>query len=228
MADRAPDSSPWTRHVVYKTEHLRTTWTFRLSVVALLTLVLWLTRDAWIVAIDRSLACDRSTTRSEAIVVDNFTVEYLLFERATKLRRAGAADRVVVPVSTAPDSDQPEPVTTAVVKLMANLAGVGDIEIVPIREVEPISLNAARDLLRFVQRQGIRSVILVSPHIRSRRSMLIYQDILGGAGIAVRCEPVKGRQARWTDTWHGIENVVEQWLKLQYYRVIVLPFRHRG
>jgi hypothetical protein len=28
----------------------------------------------------------------------------------------------------------------------------------------------------------------------------------------------------WTQTWHGIQDVVEQWLKLQYYRLWVLPF----
>ena len=29
----------------------------------------------------------------------------------------------------------------------------------------------------------------------------------------------------WTESWHGIQEVVEQWLKLQYYRLYVLPFR---
>jgi len=27
----------------------------------------------------------------------------------------------------------------------------------------------------------------------------------------------------WTREWHGIQSVVEEWLKLQYYRLYVLP-----
>jgi hypothetical protein len=29
----------------------------------------------------------------------------------------------------------------------------------------------------------------------------------------------------WTQTWHGIQGVTEQWLKLQYYRFYVLWHR---
>jgi hypothetical protein len=29
----------------------------------------------------------------------------------------------------------------------------------------------------------------------------------------------------WTQSWHGVQNVVEQWFKLQCYRWYVLPFR---
>jgi hypothetical protein len=28
----------------------------------------------------------------------------------------------------------------------------------------------------------------------------------------------------WWDTWHGVQNVAEQWSKLQYYRLYVMPF----
>jgi hypothetical protein len=31
----------------------------------------------------------------------------------------------------------------------------------------------------------------------------------------------------WTGSLHGIQNVAEQWLKLQYYRFYVLPFLQR-
>jgi hypothetical protein len=28
----------------------------------------------------------------------------------------------------------------------------------------------------------------------------------------------------WADTWHGVQGVTEQFIKLQYYRFYVLPF----
>jgi hypothetical protein len=88
-------------------------------------------------------------------------------------------------------------------------------------------LNAARDLLGFLEREGIRSVIVVTPLFRSRRSALVYDAVFGPAGIAVRCEPVESARGvdEWDDTWHGIQGVAEQWLKLQYYRLWVMPFR---
>jgi hypothetical protein len=86
-------------------------------------------------------------------------------------------------------------------------------------------LNAVRDMQRFLEREHIRSLIVVMPLFRSRRSALVYAAILGRAGIAVRCEPVQGPVGvdNWTRSWHGIQDVLEQWLKLQYYRLYVLP-----
>jgi len=81
-------------------------------------------------------------------------------------------------------------------------------------------------VLRFMERERIRSVIVVSPIFRSRRSALVYGATLGRAGISIRCEPVQGTRGMdtWAWSWHGVQNVVEQWLKLQYYRLYVLPF----
>ena len=114
-----------------------------------------------------------------------------------------------------------------IAQVMARISRVGEIEIIPTREVEPITLNAARDVQRFLEREHIRSVIVVTPLFRSRRSALVYAATLGRAGITVRCEPVQGSRGvnNWSRSWHGIQDVVEQWLKLRYYRLYVLPFR---
>jgi hypothetical protein len=220
-------SRHWTRHFVYRTEHVRTTWKFRVGAIALLVVLVWLTRGLWSTAIASSLVCDANTAPSDAILIENFDPDYLLFERATQLRRAGLAARVLVPISTGSDTSKPNAVALGTAELMANIARLGPFEIVPIRVVEPISLNAARDLLHFIERQRIRSVLVVSPLFRSRRSALVYGATLGRAGITVRCEPVWGRRGleTWTESWHGVQDLVEQWLKLQYYRLYVLPFR---
>ena len=217
----------WRRHFFYRTEHVRTTWKFRFGLVSLVILLTWATSGWWTAAIARSLICDRSVAPSDAILIENFDPEYLLFERARQLRNAGLAPRVLVPVVTGDASGEANPVARSIADTMATLSRVGPVEIIPVRQVEPISLNAARDVLRFSQQQGIRSVIVVSPLFRSRRSELVYRATLGKAGVTVRCDVVEGtRDARtWTDTWHGIQNVAEQWMKLQYYRLYVLPFR---
>ena len=71
-------------------------------------------------------------------------------------------------------------------------------------------------------------MIIVTPIFRSRRSALVYDAILRGTGIAVHCQPVQGSRGvtNWTRSWHGIQEVAEQWLKLHgIHRFSVLPFR---
>ena len=72
-------------------------------------------------------------------------------------------------------------------EVMARISRIVPTELIPIREVEPISLNAAR---------------VSAPVVEVSRGM-----------------------NSWNHSWHGIQDVAEQWLILQYYRLFVLPFR---
>jgi len=225
---REPHHAPrWTRHFVRRSEVLRTTWKFRIGLAAFVLIAMWATRGWWTVAVARSLVCDANGAPSDAILVENFDPDYGVFERATELRRAGFAARVLVPIPIDPDTSDANVVALGIAELMARMASMGAMDVVLTRVIEPISLNAGRDVRRFIERERIRSVIVVSPLFRSRRSALVYEATLGRGGIAVRCEPVGATQGvnTWTGSWHGVEDVAEQWLKLQYYRLYVLPFR---
>jgi hypothetical protein len=226
MLQPSPGSG-WARHLVYRAEHTKTTWKLRLGLLTLVLAVFWLTSGWWTVAIARSLVCDANPAPSDAIIIENFDPDYLLFERATQLRRAGIAARVLVPVWMDPGTQTPNDVTLGIVQVMARISRIGTIEVVPTSNVEPITLSTARDVQRFLERERIRSVIVVTPLFRSRRSALVYGATLGRAGIAVRFQPVQESRGvnTWIRSWHGIEEVVQQWLKLQYYRLYVLPFR---
>src|SRR5262249_10758032 len=67
----------------------------------------------------------------------------------------------------------------------------------------------------------------VSPAFRSRRSSLVYSEVLEPAGIKVYCLPVFGvhNVKNWTDTWHGRQDVALQFIKLQYYRFDIFGLR---
>jgi hypothetical protein len=216
----------WKRHFVYRAECTRTTWTLRLGLLAVTFLGLWLSGSWWTVRVGRSLVCTPELTRSDAILIENFDPDYWLFDRARTLRAKGLAPVVLVPIRR-DKSGALNAVSQGVAELMARISGVGDVEFVPIREVEPISLNAARDVRQHLVERGVRSLIVVTPLFRSRRSELVYRTTLTPLGIKVHCEPVGGEVTpeTWTDTWHGIQRVAEQWLKLQYYRLDVLPFQ---
>ena len=225
---REPSDAPrWTRHFAYRTGHIRTTWKFRFGFVALVVLGVWLTHGWWAVAVARGLVCDENAVLSDAILVENFDSNYLVFERAANLRQAGLAGRVLIPVLADRRTSEPNDVEVGTAHVMARIARLGPVDFIPIQVVEPISFNAARDVLRFIEHEHIRSVIIVSPLFRSQRSALVYTATLGQAGVAVTCAPAghMDRVDTWTQSWHGIENVLEQGIKLLYYRMYVLPFR---
>jgi hypothetical protein len=214
----------WSRHFVYKKESLKSTWKFKLELVAGLSLLVFLTRAAWIPGIASSLICAEHIRTADAILVENLDVEYLPFERAAALQQDGFSSRILIPVFAPPESSGSS-VAEGIVEVMTRIARLKDWQTIPIREIEPISLNAASQIRAFLIKAQIRSVMLVAPSLRSRRSSLIYDTVLTPAGISVSCVPVAGliTAQTWIRTWHGIQDVALQFLKLQYYRFWVLP-----
>ena len=145
-------------------------------------------------------------------------LNYLVFERAAELRRDGIAARAIV--LTQADRNNPKSlnmVSEGIVGVMARVARLQDFEMVPMVEVEPITLNAARQLRDYALQNRIKSVMVVAPAFRSRRSVLIYQSVLAPSGVTLTCVPVFGLTTAksWSKSWHGIQGVAEQFLKLQ-------------
>ena len=191
-----------------------------------------LTSRYWTAQISRSLICVEDVAPSDAMLIENFDVNYLLFERAETLEKAGVARVALVPVEVSSEPNVANPVSQGIAEVMARQARLRTWRTIPIELMEPISLNAALQIRSRLTAEGIKSVIVVAPGFRSRRSFLVYRTVFGGAGLAVHCVPVFGRLGpeHWTQTWHGIQEVVEEFMKLQYYRFYVLPFRvsHAG
>jgi hypothetical protein len=215
---------PWSRHFFYRKESIRTTWKCRLALLLLIMLLVSVTRGFWMLKIGQSLVCAEEIRPSDVILVENLDPDYLVFERAAALHKMGLAARVLVPTAASRDPEIANPVSQGIAELMARVARLQNAEILPIRIFEPISLNAAYQIRDFLTKEHLRSVIVVTNGFRSKRSLLVYHAVLDPAGIKVGCMPVFGQKTlkNWTETWHGIEGVTEQFLKLQYYRFYVL------
>ena len=171
--------------------------------------------------------CREEVGPSDAILVENFDHDYLVFEGAAMLQQAGLSPRVIVPVDTSPrDSREASVVDRGIAELMARIAGLRNPEMLPVRDQsEPITYNSAHDIRDFLTAERLRSIIVVAPAFRSRRSALVYRAVLAPASIKVFCMPVFGQHTvqNWPATWHGIQDVALQFIKLQYYRFDVLP-----
>jgi hypothetical protein len=224
------DSRGWTRYFFSRRQAIKTTWTLRLGVVVIGALLVVLTRPWWVPAVGRSLICEGQRGQAQVILIENFDPNYLLFEHVATMRSQGASGRVVVPVQAAPDPGEPNLVSAEIVKVMARVAQIPTPEVIPIREIEPMALTAARQVRDVLQKEQVSSVVVVTDAFRSRRSSLVYQSVFGQAGIATGCVPVFGTQTvdNWADTWHGVQRVGEEFLKLQYYRWYVFPFLSHG
>lgn len=216
----------WRRHCFYTTQTVRTTWKLRAAIVIAVGLTAVLTRGVWATGVGGSLACAGELAPSDMILVENFDPNYLVFERAAALQKAGFAPRAVVPIQAYQRPGNPNPVASGIAELMATHARMANWVMVPIGEREPISLNAAAQISRHLAREHVRSVIVVAPGFRSRRSALVYNAVLADLGIRVQCAPVfrPSMPDGWMDTWHGVQEVTQEFLKLQYYRFYVLPF----
>jgi len=202
--------------------------TSKLALVALvLVAIAVLTSSLWTAKIARSLVCAESAGRADAMLVENFDPSYVLFERAAALEKAGVARTTFVPVEASADPKIANPVSVGVAELMARQARLRTWQAIIIMAREPISLNAALQIRDRLAAERIRSVAVVTRAFRSRRSVLVYQATFVPAGIAVSCVPVVGTVSpeTWTRTWHGIQEVTTEFIKLQYYRFYILPFR---
>jgi hypothetical protein len=207
---------------------LRTAWKASL-VLVVLTAAVMLTSRYWTAQIARSLICAEDVTPSDAMLIENFDPNYLLFERAEMLERAGLTRVALVPVEVSSRPSIANAVSQGIAEVMARHARLRAWRTLPIELTEPITFNAALQIRPLLAAEEIKSIIVIVPGFRSRRSSLVYRTLFGEAGVTVHCVPVFGRTTpeHWTHTWHGLQEVLEEFAKLQYYRFYVFPVRIR-
>src|SRR5215467_1258981 len=199
----------WRRQFFRTRTSVTPTWKFRVVTVIALILMATMTRGFWAPWLAGSLVCTEAPLPSDIVLVENFDPNYLVFERAAELEKMGFAPRALVPVQVSNEPAVANPVSKGIAELMARQAQLRTWEILPIQEIEPISLNAAYLIRDQLAREHIRSMIIVTPGFRSRRASLVYKSVLRDVGTQVSCVPVFGRAnpERWTDTWHSIQDV---------------------
>jgi hypothetical protein len=204
-------------------------WWYAVTFLAIATILIFgaraVTSGLWLRSIGKCLVCEGNIHACQAILIENFDPNYLLFEHVAKLLREKQADKVFIPVQPDRTVEGPNSVSEGIVQVMSRAAWIPQPEMIPIKEIEPISLSAALQVRDYLHRKSISSVIIVTSGFRSRRSIVIWNAVLRPSGIAVFCCPVfSGRTSEnWYLTWHGRQEVIMEAAKLLYYRLYVLP-----
>ncbi len=149
------------------------------------------------------LVCDSHDETPDLIVIDNLDSDYLLFEKAAELRERGFAGKVLVPVqASGRNPAKPNLVSREIVDVMVRVAGLEGVNIIPIQQEEPITLNAARQVRGHLEGTNVKTVLVLTSGFKSKRILLIFKQVLGrwesmsvaspsGAGIG----PRTGRRA---------------------------------
>ena len=195
----------------------KTTWLTRLLVGAVIVLVVLLTGRFWLVWIGESLVHDDELTPVDLIVVEDFNESYWLYRRTANLRAQGLSDRVLVLKSRFELRGE-------LTGLLAEEAELTDYQRLESGEGEPIALGAAQALRDYLDGSRVDSILVVTMGFRSRRTHLIYTSVFEPLGIRVLCNPVLGprRPDTWWHSWHGVQEIALEFLKLQYYRFWIL------
>lgn len=206
----------------------RPPWKLRLFVVLLVMAVPVATRGWWVPALGWSLVSDASIERPDIIIIENLDSNYLLFEKARNLKRDGTNARVLVPVAAAGnDPEKPGLVAQGITDVMIRVARLDGVELLPISESEPITLNLARQVGDYLRGSEGKTVLILTSGFKSRRVHLVFSSVLGKAGIETYCLPVWGahRPENWAETWHGIQELLLQLVKLGYYKMLFMVKR---
>lgn len=181
-------------------------------------------RSAWLPRIAGQLVYEGPVAPADALVVENYGHDYLAFERAAELMHDGYADRAFAPVFIFRNPERPGLVSGGFAEVMIRVAGLENVQPVPVQEQEPITLTVARQVAETLVREKVRSVIVVSPWLRSARSCRVYKQVLEPMGIHVYCQASSGNRSasNWWHSLHGIQEVGLELAKYWYYRLWVL------
>jgi hypothetical protein len=175
----------------------------------------------WLPALAETLLCEQHTGVADAVVIDNVQPNYLLFERAQRIQADGLARLVLLPIPAVLQDGTPSDVYVGFMEVMCRIARVAECTPFTAPGYEPISLTVAEGVARESQLRGVRSILLVSSKLRSRRTEAIFKQVLDRRGVRVLCQPVAGTYSTrdWFKTTHGVQDFVLQFGKLWYYRL---------
>jgi hypothetical protein len=201
------------------------TWIAGLLIISALLGVFIASERIWSNYVGEFLACENSMLQADAILVENLDDDYLLFEKAAELIKEQKAKFAIVLVAgNARNLDKFEKVQKGFADVMINTSGLSDVELLPIEQNEPITLNAGIQVAKRIKiKNDIRSVLVIASGFRSKRTDLVYKLLLNRIGVTVSCLPVWGnrRPDNWTSSLHGIQDVLLQYIKLFYYQLII-------
>jgi uncharacterized SAM-binding protein YcdF (DUF218 family) len=206
------------------------TWRLRLLACVAVAGLFLLPHAWWLQALAGGLVREDAPGPADVIVVELFEhPSPAVFAHAARLRDAGIAPRVAV--TRYQDSPRLAAAGITLTRRFDDVlrvhwqdAGLPDaaVEIVPVEVRDPVTLNLARQIAEYCRARGYRRVALVASRFHSRRSAASLERFGGGLTV-LSLPPASGLTAgNWWTTKDGILTVLQEAVRLAYYRVVLL------
>ncbi len=137
-------------------------------------------------------------------------------EEAVRLYKSGTANRLLITETGAiPEGGGPR--ASTLLQRQAQAAGVPEGAIATTMGRSASTVDEAAAVLAFCDRQGVRSVLVVTDPYHTRRTLMIFDSAFSGSGVQVLVRPVRGhwyQSSTWMFSLPGWRATVLEYAKL--------------
>jgi len=205
----------------------KTTWFGKLTLLLLLLICVFLTRNFWLRCATSFITAKDTTRQADAILIEAWKYPHRSLIRASlELQSQGLGRRIFFveyrPSRAGSTADMEIPrYYHEMLDLYFNGEGVDPkaVERIPVELKDPVTWNTAFDVTDALAARGCRSIIILSPWHHSRRSCDVYTTAGKKKGIEVFCRPVESgiRKDNWWRSHVGMSTVLGEVIKRIYY-----------
>jgi hypothetical protein len=204
-------------------EARRLRFRYRAGLLVLILGLGWLSAPVWLPFVADPLVADYAGAPAEVVVAEAW---HSLDVRMARDIASVCRGRRIYVVLDGVDSDDPEETPDRFARSLARLAKAGvdtalvTLLLTPKRPDTPgYTSFYARHVRERMERDGVRSLTLVTGYFHSRRSHLIYRRAFAGSGIAIDCYPssLGSDRADWWRMHAGMLSVLTEYIKMFYY-----------
>lgn len=216
----APDPNPPTAPAAAAKPKRRRRWRFRLAVVAVALLAVLAASPVWAPPMLQRYALsfrvnDPKPSDAICILLGGFQVRPM---RAAELYLRGYAPRVLI--VDYPDDIFYGSMESQLARILTRRAGVPDEALVRVRARVTSTEEEARLYREYAERNGLKSLLVVTSAFHTRRSRWIFERVFAGSGIrlsyAASFEP-HVNERNWYTTDEGLVVYFSETLKTLYY-----------
>ncbi|NOY60879.1 MAG: hypothetical protein GXO75_18375 [Calditrichaeota bacterium] len=199
-------------------------WSFKLGLLFLFILILWLVHKPIFIAMGRYLEMPSSNHPADVVVIEGgHTVSRFRVEEAIRLWREGTIKHIVMTLNTQNglvDAFGLQNYQQIVRTKMDSLhVPPSAYTIMKLNITDPFTHNTAKALLQYMLGHNYHSLMIIHDNFHIRRSYLAYKKVMEKHGISIYPHTVRIYidATNWWQAANGVRRVYAEYIKLLFY-----------